>query len=85
MKAGAWRASPGLAHQMASTHGWYGVLSAEKGLAGTGFEAEVRDGLVAEALANVGDQGSQGCGDVIGVGAAVGVEVSPGVVGGEPG
>jgi len=42
-------------------------------------------GPVAQALADGDDQGSQWCGDIISVGAAVAVEVSLGVVCSEPG
>jgi hypothetical protein len=40
---------------------------------------------VAQALADGDDQGLQGCGDIIGVCAAVAVEVGLGVICGEPG
>lgn len=41
------------------------AVDPEQGLADAGLEAEVRDGLVAEALADGDDQGPQWCGDVI--------------------
>lgn len=44
-----------------------------------------RSSCVAQALADGDDQGPQWCGDIIGVGAAVAIEVGLGVVCGEPG